>query len=94
MLQRLDLRGVTGDLRSRLPRPQAQVEPPIEEVRAILADVRERGDTALRELTARITAMADDLQATPREDVAADLYEVERNLHAASRRLTTLLGKL
>jgi len=40
VLQRLDLRGVSGDLRTRLPRPAAQVEPPIDEVRALLAELR------------------------------------------------------
>ena len=33
--------GWDGDLRGRLPRPAAQVEPPIDEVRALLADVRD-----------------------------------------------------
>jgi len=50
--------------------------------------------TALDDLSQRITTLADDLQGSPREDVAADLYEVERNLQAAARRLRTLLGRL
>ena len=50
--------------------------------------------TALDELTERITALADDFQRSPREDVAADLYEVERNLLAAARRLRTLVGRV
>ncbi len=50
--------------------------------------------TALDDMTQRIAALADDLQGAPREDVAADLYEVERNLQAAARRLRTLLAKL
>jgi hypothetical protein len=50
--------------------------------------------TALDELTERITALADDFQGAPREDVAADLYEVERNLLAAARRLRTLVGRV
>ena len=50
--------------------------------------------TALDELTARITALADDLAGAPREDVAADLYEIERHLNAATRRLHTLLARL
>ena len=32
-------------------------------------------------------------QGSPREDVAADLYEVERNLQAAARRLRTLVAQ-
>ena len=50
--------------------------------------------TALEELTRRITSLADGYQASPREDVASDLYDVERNLQAASRRLKALLAKL
>ncbi len=53
MLNRLDLRGDTSGLAARLPRPSAGGSAPVEEVRAILADVRDRGDAALRELTAR-----------------------------------------
>jgi hypothetical protein len=50
--------------------------------------------TALDELTERITHLADDFQGSPREDIASDLYEVERNLQAAARRLRTLVHKL
>ena len=83
MLQRLDLRGVSGDLRSRLPRPAAQVEPPIDEVRALLADVRARGDVALRELTARYDgAEVDDLRVAP-DDVTKALEEIAPDVRAA-----------
>jgi hypothetical protein len=50
--------------------------------------------SSLDDLTARVTAMADALDGSPREDVAADLYEVERSLQAADRRLKALLGRL
>ncbi len=50
--------------------------------------------TALDELTERVTALADELSGSPRDDVAADLYEVERNLQAAARRLRALVGKV
>jgi histidinol dehydrogenase len=83
VLRRLDLRGVTGDLRARLPRPQAQVEPPIDEVRAILADVRERGDDALRELTARFDGAVIDELRVPPEVVAAALEEISPELRTA-----------
>jgi histidinol dehydrogenase len=83
VLQRLDLRGVSGDLRTRLPRPAAQVEPPIDEVRALLADVRARGDVALRELTARYDgAEVDDLRVAP-DDVTKALEEVAPDVRAA-----------
>jgi hypothetical protein len=50
--------------------------------------------TSLDELTARVTALADGYQGSPREDVAADLYEVERNLKTAGRRLRALRQRL
>ena len=43
--------------------------------------------TAIRELSERITAAADELVGTSDEDVAIDLYEVERSLRTAQRRI-------
>lgn len=72
-----------GDLRGRLPRPQAQVEPPIDEVRALLADVRARGDDVLRELTARFDrAQIDDLRV-PDAEVQAALEQIAPDVRAA-----------
>ena len=54
MLSRLDLRGVApAELAGRLPRPEVAGDGPVAVVRDILAAVRERGDAAVRELTAR-----------------------------------------
>jgi Mg2+ and Co2+ transporter CorA len=50
--------------------------------------------SALEDLSDRITALANGYQGSPREDVAADLYDVERNLQAAHRRLRALVAKL
>lgn len=47
--------------------------------------------TALDDLTRRVTALADGFVGSPREDVAATLYEVERHLSAAARRMETLV---
>jgi len=47
--------------------------------------------TALDELTQRITAMADDAASQQREDVASELFEVERALAGASRRLSKVV---
>ena len=49
--------------------------------------------TALEDITRRVIDMADGYQGSPREDVAADLYEVERHLVAATRRLQNLLDR-
>jgi histidinol dehydrogenase len=73
VLRRLDLRGTgTDDLRRRLPRPRSQTEPPVDDVRAVLAEVRERGDDALRDLTERFDGVRiDDLRVPPAEVAAA-----------------------
>jgi histidinol dehydrogenase len=72
MLSVLDLRGFTGDLRARLPRPTITDEPPVDVVRAILADVKRRGDVALRELTERFDGVRlDDLRVSTDELRAA-----------------------
>jgi histidinol dehydrogenase len=84
VLRRLDLRGSgTDDLRARLPRPVAQAEPPIEEVRAVLAAVREGGDAALRSLTERFDgARIDDIRVPPAE-LSAALDRIPERLRAA-----------
>lgn len=51
MLTRLDLRGQTS---FTLPRPSGGGDEPVQVVKAIIADVRERGDAAVRELTSRL----------------------------------------
>ena len=58
VLSRLDLRGDGGPVASRLPRPEVAPEGPREAVRAIIAEVRERGDDALRELTERFDGVS------------------------------------
>ncbi len=47
--------------------------------------------TSLDDLAARVTATADRLRGTPRSDVADGLYEVERSLLSASRKLDQVL---
>ena len=49
--------------------------------------------TALDDLSNRVTALADEQHGALREDVAADLYEVERHLQAATRRLKAILDR-
>jgi histidinol dehydrogenase len=84
VLRRLDLRGSgTADLRSRLPRPAAQVEPPADEVRAVLAQVRDGGDTALRALTHRFDGVRVDKLRVPATDLTAALDRVPARLRVA-----------
>lgn len=72
MLNRLDLRGV-ADVRSRLPRPEARGDEPVDVVREILADVRQRGDAAVRELTERLDGVRLDDPRTPADALRAAL---------------------
>ncbi|MGI8758170.1 MAG: histidinol dehydrogenase [Acidimicrobiales bacterium] len=83
MLQRLDVRGFDGDLRARLPRPQAALEPPVAEVQGILAQVRQRGDDAVRELTERFDGGVIDDLAVPAAELDAALEATEAALRAA-----------
>ncbi|HEY3240209.1 MAG TPA: histidinol dehydrogenase [Acidimicrobiia bacterium] len=73
MLSRLDLRGFTGDLASVLARPESGGEEPLTAVREIIADVRQRGDDALRELTVRFDGVAVDELRVGRGDLSAAL---------------------
>jgi hypothetical protein len=50
--------------------------------------------TALTELTARLGALAEELSADHRDDVAGALFEIERSLATAGRRLERLLVDL
>jgi len=60
MLRRIDLRGC-DPAEVDLPRPAAALDPPVAAVAAIVADVRQRGDEALRELTARFDRLTGPL---------------------------------
>ena len=50
--------------------------------------------SSLDELISRVTAAADDLSGGQDDDLATDLYEVERSLKTAARRLATVLRRL
>ena len=87
MLTRLDLRGRdTGagtDVRFGLPRPSMAGDPPVEAVAQIIADVRARGDVALRELTERFDRVTIDTIRVPADEVAAALAAITPDLRAA-----------
>jgi hypothetical protein len=50
--------------------------------------------TSLAELTRRFTTMADDRAGGPSSDLAHELYEIERALQQAARRLDRLMRDL
>lgn len=71
MLRRLDLRGNEAPLAERLPRPRDGMSPPWAEVRGIIAEVRARGDAALRELTERFDGVVLDHVSVSADEIAA-----------------------
>jgi hypothetical protein len=50
--------------------------------------------TSIDEVTRRVTAAADRLRGTPRDDIANGLYEVERSLLTAGRQLARVIRAL
>lgn len=48
--------------------------------------------TALEELTRRVSAMADGYASARREDLAGELYAVERQLLNSTRRLNKVIA--
>lgn len=50
--------------------------------------------TALTELTTRVAGIAETYSGSSREDVAGALFEVERSLATAGRRLDQLVNEL
>ncbi|HEV7886099.1 MAG TPA: histidinol dehydrogenase [Acidimicrobiales bacterium] len=86
MLQRLDLRGTVTDdvdLRTILPRPEAAKEPPVAAVQAILADVKARGDAAVKEATATFDKVELDTLRVPTADLEAALNAIPPLLREA-----------
>jgi histidinol dehydrogenase len=75
--------GDRDDLLTRLPRPATPGGEPVEAVRAILEDVRARGDVALRELTARFDGVEVDDVRVPEAECDAALARTEPALREA-----------
>ncbi|NNE75386.1 MAG: histidinol dehydrogenase [Acidimicrobiales bacterium] len=73
MLQRLDLRGITGPITPHLPRPEVDGDEPVDAVRAILDSVRRDGDAAIRDYTERFDGVALDDLRVPTEALRAAL---------------------
>lgn len=83
MLTRLDLRGTVGDPTPLLPAPEAGGHGPVDAVDAILAEVRNGGDAAVRALTKRFDgADIAEIAVAPTE-IAAALDRIDPELRAA-----------
>jgi len=84
VLTRLDLRGLApGELAGRLPRPNAAGGEPVEAVRAILAEVREKGDDAVLSLTERFDGVRPGALSVPPAECDAALARIDSTLRAA-----------
>ncbi len=83
MLARLDLRGFDGDLAAALARPASDDAGVLDAVRAILADVRVRGDAALREYTERFDGCRVDELRVPATEIAKALADAPPDLRDA-----------
>ncbi len=83
MLTRLDLRGSATDLVAELVRPGPEDPGPVAAVREIIADVRARGDDALRELTERFDGCRIDDLRVPEKEILAALDDAPAPFRAA-----------
>ena len=83
LLTRLDLRGVSGDLRALLPGPKPVEEGPVRVVKEILAAVKAGGDEAVAELTQRFDGVVPPSLRIPPEEIAAAAEQVSPELRTA-----------
>jgi histidinol dehydrogenase len=83
VLNRLDLRGAGNDLRGKLPRPAQATEGPVAAVKAILAEVQERGDDAVRDLTERFDGVRPRALRVPPAAIEAALGSLDPELRHA-----------
>jgi histidinol dehydrogenase len=83
ILTRIDLRGVTGDVRHHLPAPDLGDGGPAEAVAAILAEVRAGGDAALRTITERFDKVSIDDLRVDEADIKAALVSIPSELRQA-----------
>ncbi|MCZ7630426.1 MAG: histidinol dehydrogenase [Microthrixaceae bacterium] len=82
MLTRLDLRDAE-DPASGLPRPDVVTERPVEAVRAIIDDVRARGDEALADLTQRFDGVRPASLRVPTREIEDALDAAPAEVRAA-----------
>jgi histidinol dehydrogenase len=82
----LDLRGDRSDPRERFPRPRDQVDAARTAADDILADVRARGDVAVRELTARFDGVEVDDLRVPAQALDEALTGLDPDLRDALER--------
>lgn len=86
MISRIDLRGRAlgpRELTAVLPRPELDVAHAADQVAPVLADVRERGAAALRDLTQRFDGVRPEHLRVPETELAAALERLAPPVRAA-----------
>lgn len=83
VLTLVDLRGYTGDPAGRLPRGAADLDAARDAVRAVVRDVRARGDEAVRDAEERFGGSRPGALRVPPEEIAAALVSCEPGLRRA-----------
>src|SRR5436305_3502259 len=83
MLSRLDLRGANSDLSPLTARRDAVDATAVEGVRAIIAEVRGRGDDALRDLTEQFDGCTIDDLRVPGDELLAALQDAPADTRPA-----------
>jgi histidinol dehydrogenase len=86
LLRRLDVRGFTGNrtqLREALPRPADEQERSAETVAAIIAEVRAKGDSALRSFTEEFDHVRLDELRVPTSEIEAAAARIPKALRDA-----------
>ncbi len=83
MLNRIDLRGGSRDLRGLLPRAQLDVSVAVEKIRPLVEAVRDHGFPAIREATERFDGIRVDQLRVPAEAIAAAEQVLDPDVRAA-----------
>ncbi|TAL24918.1 MAG: histidinol dehydrogenase [Frankiales bacterium] len=89
MLTRIDLRGRRdADPRSLLPRAALDVAAAVEQVRPVVEDVRDRGEAAVREATARFDGVEPEHLRVPADALQSALGRLDPDVRAALEEAT------
>ncbi len=82
MLRRIDLRGSTPDYRRAVPRADFDVDAALHVVKPICDDVRDRGEVAVREYSAKFDGVQQSRIGVPAEAIDRALAELDPGVRA------------
>lgn len=101
MLRRIDMRGSSGevDYRSAVPRADFDIDAAMDVVRPICVAVKERGEAAVLDYSAKFDGVKQDSIAVPKQRLTAALAELDPDVRAGleesiARLRTTCLAEL